>query len=267
MTWPKKSTLNPNQLPDKTLRSRRRQNRKVYSIVGSPEYMAVDILNERGYDHSVDYWSLGVILYELLFGVTPFMGESIIETFQKLNHWSHYLVIPPPEDESEDDEITPSSDAWDLIIRLIAEPEDRIGHGKLPQEGINEIKSHAFFKTVDFENIINRIDVPFQPKLEDDEDISYFKDSIIEEDFESMEYSTLQDLLSMPQEFIEPFSDILKTKKKLLGKVEIKEEDYNISFKNSYEKMAFAGWTYRHEDMEMLLKLKREERIDTNKDL
>jgi len=258
-TLVKTNTLSLNQLPSQTIRTRRRQHRKIYSIVGSPEYMAVDILNEKGYDHTVDFWSLGVILYELLFGVTPFMGESIIETFQKLNNWTHYLVIPPPEDDDEEDdnEVDVDSDAWKLIKLLIADPEDRVGSGKTPQEGSDEIKSHRFFANVDFGNIITRTDVPFHPKLEDDEDTSYFRDAISEEELESMGYSTLNDLLNMPQEYIEPFSDIIQAKKKLFGTVEEKEEDdFNIYFKNSYEKNAFAGWTFRHEDMEMLLKLK-----------
>jgi len=215
-TLVKTNTLSLNQLPSQTIRTRRRQHRKIYSIVGSPEYMAVDILNEKGYDHTVDFWSLGVILYELLFGVTPFMGESIIETFQKLNNWTHYLVIPPPEDDDEEDdnEVDVDSDAWKLIKLLIADPEDRVGSGKTPQEGSDEIKSHRFFANVDFGNIITRTDVPFHPKLEDDEDTSYFRDAISEEELESMGYSTLNDLLNMPQEYIEPFSDIIQAKKK-----------------------------------------------------
>jgi len=172
---------------------------------------------------------------------------------------THYLVIPPPEDDDEEDdnEVDVDSDAWKLIKLLIADPEDRVGSGKTPQEGSDEIKSHRFFANVDFGNIITRTDVPFHPKLEDDEDTSYFRDAISEEELESMGYSTLNDLLNMPQEYIEPFSDIIQAKKKLFGTVEEKEEDdFNIYFKNSYEKNAFAGWTFRHEDMEMLLKLK-----------
>jgi len=154
------------------------------------------------------------------------------------------------------------SDAWRLITRLIADPDDRIGSGKTPQEGTDDIKALPFFRSVDFENIKNQTDVPFHPKLDNEEDISYFRDAINEEDLESMGYSTLNDLLNMPKEYIEPFSDILKNKKKLYRKdSDTKEdiEDFSINFKNSYEKIAFAGWTFRHEDIEMLIKIKAEE--------
>jgi len=77
-----------------------RSRRMAYSVVGSPEYMAVEVLDEKGYTHLCDYWSLGIIFYELLYGtvffarkitnndhlfpnlgITPFWSESIIEVF------------------------------------------------------------------------------------------------------------------------------------------------------------------------------------------
>jgi len=180
--------------------------------------MAIDIILEHGYDHTVDFWSLGVILYELLFGITPFTGDTIIETFQKLQNFRHYLVIPPPEDEDDEDDndIVEDSDTWRLITRLIADPEERLGHGKSPQDGINDIKAHPFFKDTDFDTIIKTEDVPFHPKLDNEMDISYFKDAIDEEDFDSMASSTLEDIINMPKEFTEPFANIIKKKKKII---------------------------------------------------
>jgi serine/threonine protein kinase len=268
-TLSRNNTLNLNTLPSRTLRKRtgRREIKKIYSIVGSPEYMAIEILKEEGYNHTVDFWSLGVIFYELLFGITPFIGESILETFQKLNEWKQFLEIPPPEDDDEDDnDVTEESDAWHLITRLINDPDMRIGTGKPPEEGIKEIKAHPFFNGVTFDNITKREDVPFHPKLDNEMDISYFRDAINEEDLESIGSSSLEDILNMPKEFTEPFSGILKNenrkKKEREGNTEQQQiEDAGIYFKNSYAQNAFAGWTFRHEDIEMLIRLKRDEKI------
>lgn len=55
-----------------------------YSVVGSPEYMALEILEETGYTETADYWSLGVIFFEMCFGVTPFDSDTVEETFLKI---------------------------------------------------------------------------------------------------------------------------------------------------------------------------------------
>lgn len=62
----------------------KRRRRKVYSVVGSPDYMAVEILTQTGYTNLVDFWSLGVMLYEFVFGFTPFGAETPEEVFQNV---------------------------------------------------------------------------------------------------------------------------------------------------------------------------------------
>jgi serine/threonine protein kinase len=65
-------------------RSDKPRIRKNWSVVGSPEYMAVEILSQEGYDHLCDFWSLGVILYEFVFGATPFGAPTALQVFNNI---------------------------------------------------------------------------------------------------------------------------------------------------------------------------------------
>jgi cell cycle protein kinase DBF2 len=165
-----------------SLRSRAnliRTRKLAYSVVGSPEYMAVEILREQGYNHLCDYWSLGVILYELVYGITPFWSEKIVDVFA--NIMNYQANLKPPEDEDED-EIEVSRECWDLITRLIQEPERRIGSGL---DGVNEVKRHPWFRGFNWDKIREMIP-PFIPQLEDDLDTSYFGDSSLPESDEDI---------------------------------------------------------------------------------
>ncbi len=72
-----------------------------------------------GYTETVDWWSMGVILYEMLVGYPPFASEEPRETWHKIQNWRKYLVIP------KDADVSPQ--AADLIRKLIADPKDRLG--------------------------------------------------------------------------------------------------------------------------------------------
>jgi serine/threonine protein kinase len=88
--------------------------RKMYSVVGSPEYMAVEILSQEGYTESVDCWSLGVLLYEFVFGFTPFGAETALRVFNNIRNWAELLKRPPSIDGEE---LPVSSECWDLITK------------------------------------------------------------------------------------------------------------------------------------------------------
>jgi serine/threonine protein kinase len=70
------------------------------SIVGSPDYMAPEVLRGEEYDYTVDYWSLGCMLFEALTGFPPFAGATADETWRNLNHWREVLKRPVWEDPS-----------------------------------------------------------------------------------------------------------------------------------------------------------------------
>lgn len=62
------------------------QKDRLYSLVGSPEYIAPEILSKQGYGSEVDFWSLGVLIYELVVGQPPFYSENTMETYKKISN-------------------------------------------------------------------------------------------------------------------------------------------------------------------------------------
>ncbi|EEB93442.1 hypothetical protein MPER_07895, partial [Moniliophthora perniciosa FA553] len=91
------------------------------SIVGSPDYMAPEVLRGKPYSYSVDYWSLGCILFEFLAGFPPFSGSTPEETWTNLKNWT--TVLRRPEYDKPEDLIFNLTDvAWDCITRLVPDP-------------------------------------------------------------------------------------------------------------------------------------------------
>ncbi|XP_040201521.1 serine/threonine-protein kinase 38-like isoform X3 [Rana temporaria] len=117
--------------------------KKAYSTVGTPDYIAPEVFMQTGYNKLCDWWSLGVIMYEMLIGYPPFCSETPQETYRKVMTWKETLVFPP--------EVPISEKSKDLILRFCNDAENRIG-----TNGIEEIKSHAFFEDVDWGHIRER---------------------------------------------------------------------------------------------------------------
>ncbi len=132
--------------------------------VGSPEYLAPEVMLGTGSNHMVDWWAVGVMLYEFLVGITPFYGDTIEDVFQ--NILAAEINWPEPPDPELSD------DAKDLIQRLLSvNPAERIGHS-----GPGEIKAHPFFAGVDWDNMLARPG-PYVPKLDADDPLNteYFE--------------------------------------------------------------------------------------------
>lgn len=83
--------------------------------MGSPDYMAPEVLKGEEYDFTVDYWSLGCMLYEALAGYPPFAGTTTEETWHNLKHWRKVLRKPTFEDPT----YFLSVRTWDLITRYV----------------------------------------------------------------------------------------------------------------------------------------------------
>lgn len=138
-----------------------RRNRKLaYSTVGTPDYIAPEVFSRNGYSEIVDWWSIGVILYEMLVGYPPFYAEKPADICHKILSWQKYFVIP------RDARVSPQ--ASDLIRRLICEAPIRLGNG-----GAHEIKCHPFFNGVDWKSI-RKATAPSIPTLSSEIDTSNF---------------------------------------------------------------------------------------------
>jgi serine/threonine protein kinase len=92
---------------------RKREVNYAKSIVGSPDYMAPEVLKGEEYDFTVDYWSLGCMLFEALTGYPPFAGATVDETWQNLRQWDSLLQKP----EFGDPNYFISKRTWDLVER------------------------------------------------------------------------------------------------------------------------------------------------------
>ncbi|KAI8078289.1 kinase-like domain-containing protein, partial [Gilbertella persicaria] len=115
---------------------------------GSLVYMAPEILEEKRYTTDVDWWSLGVTMFELLFGKRPFNGRTNEELRNSIIH--DPLVIPT--------DIPVSPECIEILEGLLSKsPRDRLGHGV---QGFKKLKTHAWFKGLNWDELENKTAVP-----------------------------------------------------------------------------------------------------------
>jgi len=133
-----------------------------YSAVGTPDYTAPEVLLSIGYGEECDWWSLGVMLYEMLIGYPPFLSDTPMETCLKIINCKDSLEIP---------DVGLSSEAYDLIARLLCDRSVRLGCNL----GVEAIKTHPFFNGINWETLRNKPGY-FLPKLRSPTDTSYFDD-------------------------------------------------------------------------------------------
>ncbi|XP_073334502.1 microtubule-associated serine/threonine-protein kinase 1 isoform X2 [Pagrus major] len=129
-------------------------------VCGTPEYIAPEVILRQGYGKPVDWWAMGIILYEFLVGCVPFFGDTPEELFGQVI--SDEINWPEGED-------APPSDSQELITLLLRQnPLERMGAG-----GAAEVKQHQFFHNLDWNSLL-RQKAEFIPQLESEDDTSYF---------------------------------------------------------------------------------------------
>ncbi|UJR14847.1 hypothetical protein I4U23_001832 [Adineta vaga] len=139
------------------------------TAVGTPDYISPEILKSQNttgvYGCEVDWWSVGVFLYEMLLGETPFYAESLVGTYHKIMNHRENLVFP--------EEIPLSTDARALICAFLSDKSTRLG-----KNGTTEVKSHPFFTNHNewTWDTIRKASVPIVPPLTNDEDTSNFNE-------------------------------------------------------------------------------------------
>lgn len=116
---------------------------------------------KKGYGMECDWWSVGAIMFEMLFGYPPFYSDDPLSTCRKIVNWRVFLKFP--------DEIQVSPAAKDLIQRLMCDVDDRLG-----THGVREIKSHPFFAGIDWNNLYNSPS-PMKPTVESELDTQNFE--------------------------------------------------------------------------------------------
>mmetsp|Transcript_12268 Transcript_12268/g.14013 ORF Transcript_12268/g.14013 Transcript_12268/m.14013 type:complete len:204 (+) Transcript_12268:766-1377(+) len=119
---------------------------------GTLEYMAPEIINSaKGHNFEVDWWTLGVLMYELFYGKTPFIGESRQDIIENTTNKEPEFPELPKEGASKNFKNFKS-----LVSKLLKkDPEKRLGHSKRNQ-GAKKVKCHAFFKSINWEQILER---------------------------------------------------------------------------------------------------------------
>ncbi|OMJ24981.1 Serine/threonine-protein kinase sid2 [Smittium culicis] len=253
---------------------RRDEMPQAYSIVGSPDYMAPEILytsinmskinsesnnqpenksqnlrsntnsdnpsepanpdlnKDIGYDHRVDYWSLGCILYEFGAGYAPFTGQNSDDVWRNVYHWEKYFS--KPEFDSIEAQQNFTDDMWDLITKLICHRDHRLCT-------LQEAQSHHFYSGYELAYMRDKFEPPFVPELENEIDTSYFDD-----------FSNNQNL--------DLYREVIKKQNEVDGLIKESENEeaansssVNLSDENLVKSSAFAGFTYRHNKLNRYL--------------
>ena len=140
---------------------------KAFTLCGTPQYLAPEVLLKKGYDKMVDWWSLGCVMYEMLMGRLPFAikrGMINLKIYEKKVDYPRKI----------------SNEARDLIEKfLVVNPTERLGYGP---NGTDDIKNHPFFNGVDWDLAIQKkYKPPFIPKLKNDVDLRYFDNCFTDE--------------------------------------------------------------------------------------
>jgi len=139
------------------------QNRRqlAFSTVGTPDYIAPEVLLKKGYGMECDWWSLGAIMFEMMIGYPPFYSDEPLTTCRKIVNWRTFLKFP--------DEIQISPAARDLIQRLMCDVDERLG-----TNGVHEIKAHPFFTGLPWDSVY-LIPAPYVPKVDHELDTQNFE--------------------------------------------------------------------------------------------
>ncbi|KAG2388342.1 hypothetical protein C9374_000506 [Naegleria lovaniensis] len=206
---------------DKKSKLDTKQIQQFNSFVGTAEYLSPEIIAGCGHTSTVDWWTFGILMYEMLFGTTPFKGSTQKDTF---NHILHNKLEFPKD--------KPISKACKELIKklLVSDQDKRLGH----KNGAADIKVHPFFKGINWALIRNE-SPPIAPQVTDPEDTSNFR-PLVDSDEEDEDEGTAEQEDNSENN---PFKNFAYTSQKKLSygvdKLEPSQQDSHKDNKDAKE--------------------------------
>jgi protein kinase A len=144
------------------------------TLCGTPQYLAPEVIQNFNHSFTVDWWSLGILIYEMIFGVVPFKGDKNMKTYAKI--LTEQPLIPDFRQTTFNrHKLRTKPHTRDIIERLLKkQAHKRLGAG---MAGAQNVRKHPFFADMAWDQIIHQtFEPPYIPKIRDDRDLTLFED-------------------------------------------------------------------------------------------